>query len=149
MMAMNTVDESVEVYPVYTLLKKDQIDLDVFSKAYEQGNLVLVLCAAWCGTCKGFMETTQQLAQQFPEAVFVWIDIEDDAAVAGDVDVMNFPSFAVFRQKVAVHYGVSLPHQGVVKRLLAALFAGSIRAADVPEEVLELPENIQNWLSER
>ena len=145
---MYTTDENIELRPVFTLTQQDKIDLKTFSAAYEHGNLVLVFCAAWCGTCKGFMATTQELAQQFPTATFMWIDIEDDAAVAGDVDVVNFPSFAVFRKQTAVHYGVSLPHQGVVKRLLAALFAGSIREADVPEEVLELPEKIQKWLSE-
>jgi len=126
--------------------KNERLSAQVFSDAYTQGDLVIVLCAAWCGTCKGFEETTEALAQSFPDALFMWLDIEDDAGVAGDIDVLNFPTFAVFRQGVVVHYGVSLPHQGVVKRLLAALFSNPIREEDVPEEVLELPEKIQKYL---
>ena len=136
----------VLVNPVFTLTKDEPLKLERFSQAYAQGSVVIVLCAAWCGTCRGFQETVEELAQHFPDTLFVWLDIEDDAEVAGDIDVMNFPSFAVFREGVAVHYGVSLPHQGVVRRLLAALLGNSIREADVPEEILELPQKIQNYL---
>lgn len=113
---------------------------------HSKGNLVLFLCAAWCGTCTTFKSVADEMSSLFPSATFVWLDVEDDNIVAGDVDVSNFPSIAVFRDGVPVHYGVSLPHQGVVKRLLSALLSNSIQMADVPEEVAQLPKNLNEWI---
>ena len=86
---------------------------------------VVGLCAAWCDTCASFRETFEDLAGRRPEATFVWVDIEDDAALAGDIDVENFPTLAVFHRTRAIHFGVSLPHGGVVDRLLDSLNAAS------------------------
>lgn len=132
---------------MFTLAESDGLERLNFSNAYMQGNLVIVLCAAWCGTCNGFKEVAQSLGEHFTNTLFIWLDVEDDADVVGDIDVMNFPSLAVFREGVAVHYGVSLPHQGVVKRLISALLTNPIQEADVPEEVVELPQRIQDRLA--
>ena len=110
------------------------------------GDLVLLLCAKWCGTCSSFEEVAAELKPRFPNTLFLWIDIEDDSVVAGDVDIINFPTLAIFRNGVVVHYGVSLPHQGVVKRLLTAVLVNPIRQADAPNEVLELPQKMLEWL---
>lgn len=120
-----------------------------FANAALNGNLVLFLCAGWCGTCVSFKEVANELQSMFPQALFVWLDIEDDSAVVGDVDIANFPTLAIFRQAVPVHYGVSLPHQGVVKRLLSALLNNPIRRVDPPQEVAELPEKIMQWLQQK
>ena len=116
------------------------------SHAFEHGNLILILCAAWCGTSTTFKSVANELALLFTNATFIWLDIEDDCTVAGEIDVANFPSIAVFRDGVPVHYGVSLPHQGVVKRLLKALLTNPIQQADVPEEVAELPQKLSSWV---
>jgi len=82
----------------------------------------------------------ERLALARPDALFVWLDIEDDSSLAGDVEVDDFPTLAVFRGAVPVHYGVSLPQEQVVARLLAALDRGTPRAVDVPRPVAELPQ---------
>lgn len=118
----------------------------ILPQTLKSGNLVLLLCAGWCGTCASFEDVANDLQARFPEALFIWLDIEDDSVVAGDVDISNFPTLTVFRSGVPVHYGVSLPHQGVVKRLLTAVLNNPIRAVDAPDEVLELPQKLLEWL---
>lgn len=134
---------------LFTLTSENVPELNRLIGEYEKngGALTIILCAAWCGTCAGFKEVAENLASIFPDTTFLWIDIEDDSDVAGEIDVMNFPSLAVFRDGVAIHYGVSLPHQGVVKRLLTALLNNSVRAADVPKEVAALPSHLKVWLA--
>lgn len=101
--------------------------------------LVVGLCADWCHTCGEFLPSFERLAQARPDQVFVWLDIEDDAALVGDIDVENFPSLAVFRGGVPVFFGPVLPQEAVVARLLDALAKSEAPAALVPEAVRALP----------
>jgi thioredoxin reductase (NADPH) len=102
--------------------------------------LVVCLCAAWCETCAEFRDTFDRLAQASAGATFVWLDVEDDSALIGDIEIENFPTLAVFRGAKPLFYGVTLPHQGVVARTLAALARDDRDAPEVPEEIAGLPE---------
>ncbi len=87
----------------------------------EREILVVGLCAAWCGTCAEFREAFESLAAAHRDRVFVWLDVEDDADLAGDIEVENFPTIAIYRRGRLLHFGVSLPQRGVVARLLSSL----------------------------
>lgn len=101
--------------------------------------IVLTLCADWCGTCRDFQQVLHRLAKARPDIVFAWADIEDDAALVGDIDVDSFPTLAVFRAGYTVHYGVSLPQEGLVARTIDALAASAPQPArGVPEAVSQL-----------
>ena len=98
------------------------------------------MCAAWCDTCGQFSATFERIAAARSAIAFVWLDIEDDSAVCGDVDVVNFPTLVVFRGAKPIHFGVSLPHEGTVARLIDALAAGPASAlAAPPAPVTALP----------
>src|SRR5438067_4908596 len=105
---------------------------------------VVSLCADWCDTCKEFRSAFEAIADARPHVTFVWIDIEDDSAVAGDIDVENFPTLAVYRGEAVLHFGVSLPHEGTVARLVDALAERSSSINDAPEAVQELPRLLKN-----
>jgi len=101
--------------------------------------VVLALCADWCGTCRDFRQMLDRLARARPEIVFAWADIEDDAELVGDIDVESFPTLAVFRAGQALHYGVSLPQEGLVARTIDSLAARPPQAArDMPDAVAAL-----------
>jgi thioredoxin reductase (NADPH) len=109
--------------------------------ADPQRLVVVSFCAAWCETCNEFRAGYERLAKARPHAAFVWIDIEDDAAWAGDVDVENFPTLAVYRGAAALHFGVSLPHESVVGRLIDALAEHPVERS-VAEAVQALPRRL-------
>ena len=104
---------------------------------------VISLCAAWCDTCNEFRGGYELLAESRPDVTFVWLDIEDDADVVGDVDVENFPTLAIFRGTQPLHFGVSLPHPPSIGRLIDALAAQSQPLQDVPEAVAQLPRRLR------
>jgi thioredoxin 1 len=124
-----------------TVLTARDCDRETILQAFaDPARLVVVsLCAAWCDTCTQFRAACERLAQARPHATFVWLDIEDDAAIAGDVDVENFPTLAIYRGRSPLHFGVSLPHETTVARLIDALAEGAPARTDVPDEVAELP----------
>lgn len=109
----------------------------------EAALVVIAFCANWCGTCRDFRPVLERIAHERPQILFAWADIEDDAALVGDIDVENFPSLAVFRAGEVLHYGVSLPHEAVVARMIDALAAHGVRAqAGVPPEVSALASRL-------
>jgi len=105
--------------------------------------LVACLCAAWCRTCGEFRDTFERLAGANAGARFVWLDVEDDADLLGDVEVENFPTLAVFRGTTPVFFGVTSPQEGVVMRMLAALAGADRPAIEVPGEIAALPEALR------
>jgi thioredoxin-like negative regulator of GroEL len=82
--------------------------------------VVVCLCAAWCDVCKQYRTGFDALADEHPEHQFVWIDIEDQADLIGDLDVENFPTILIQYRDTVVFYGTMLPEPRQVARLLQA-----------------------------
>jgi thioredoxin 1 len=79
---------------------------------------VACLCALWCDTCVDYRGGFEALAREFPQAEFVWLDIDDDAEQVGDREVENFPTIEVKRGEDLLFYGVMLPKHQLLRRLL-------------------------------
>ncbi|NEX62832.1 thioredoxin family protein [Noviherbaspirillum galbum] len=82
--------------------------------------VVACLCAAWCDTCRAYRAGFDALARQHPDKRFVWIDIEDEADVVGDIDVENFPTLLIQRGDDVHFFGTVLPDPRVADRLIGA-----------------------------
>lgn len=119
----------------------------VLSARLGSSLLVIGLCAAWCDTCRDFESSFERLAQTNSRMAFVWLDIEDDSAIAGDIEVDDFPTLAVFKDGQPVYFGSTLPQEGLVKRLLSALEDGPSKVIDVPHAVAELPRALLRYAS--
>ena len=83
--------------------------------------LVVCLCAEWCGTCREYRATLRAVAEDHREHAFAWIDIEDDAELAGDLDIETFPTLLVLDGRQVLFYGPVLPGEESLRRLLRAL----------------------------
>ena len=108
--------------------------------------LVACLCAAWCGTCRDYREGFQALAERFPNARFLWLDVEDDADILDDYDVENFPTLLIQRHDSVLFFGPMLPHHEILQRTVESFHAQS------PDESRRYagsaPER-RNWQTER
>ncbi|QID17470.1 thioredoxin family protein [Nitrogeniibacter mangrovi] len=85
--------------------------------------LVACLCADWCGTCREYQPGFEAIAERFPEAGFLWVDIETHADWADDVDVENFPTLFVMQGEAIRFFGTMLPYPAHLERALESLFA--------------------------
>ena len=103
---------------------------------------VVCLCAAWCDTCNEFRVAFDRIAKARSAIRFVWLDIEDDSDVCGDIDVENFPTLAIYRGGSLLHFGVSLPQEDTVARLVDAMAAGPAAEPPAPEALLHLLERV-------
>ena len=86
---------------------------------------VACLCAGWCGTCTSYRTAFEQMAARHPDKQFVWVDIEDQADVVGELDVENFPTLLVQRGNTVAFFGTVLPDPSLAERLLAAQVSSS------------------------
>ena len=94
-----------------------QPDLAKRLKDKEQ-MLVICFCAAWCDTCRAYQPKFEALSESFPQASFVWVDIEDDPALLGDVDIENFPTLMIEIGEGIKFFGTMLPHIELLERLI-------------------------------
>ncbi|MDN2701777.1 thioredoxin family protein [Janthinobacterium sp. SUN100] len=81
---------------------------------------VACLCALWCGTCGSYRATFEELAARHPDTVFVWVDIEDQADVVGDLDIDNFPTLLIQHDDNVAFFGTVLPDGGLAHRMVQA-----------------------------
>jgi thiol-disulfide isomerase/thioredoxin len=84
--------------------------------------LAVCLCAAWCDTCDAYRPVLERAAQQFPDARFVWLDIEDHEDLLGPLDIENFPTLLVAVGDDVRFFGTLTPQPETLARLLRATF---------------------------
>ena len=82
---------------------------------------VVCLCADWCGTCRDYRPIFDEVAAEHPGMPFLWLDIEDQAALVGELDIETFPTLLIADDTVIRFAGPLLPHAGTLLRLLGAL----------------------------
>jgi thioredoxin 1 len=107
--------------------------------------MVACLCAAWCDVCTRFRPDFETLAAQHPDKCFVWIDIEDQADIVGDIDVENFPTLLIQRADTVAFFGTVLPDARQANRLLLAQTSKSEQ--ELALEAQSTPERRQ-WQQE-
>lgn len=86
--------------------------------AADKSWFVACLCAAWCGTCREYRVEFDALARRMPDLHFAWVDIEDDPEIAGDIEVENFPTLVIQRDRDVLFCGPMQPHISQLERLI-------------------------------
>jgi len=102
-------------------LTLDSSNRGQLADAIDSGRWVVAcLCAAWCGTCGSYRAAFEALAGRHPDKTFVWIDVEDESEVVGDLDVDNFPTLLLQQGDTVAFFGTMLPDAAVADRLVQA-----------------------------
>lgn len=121
-------------------------NFSVLSEALASGRWVIAcLCAGWCDVCKQYRAGFDALAAEYPDHQFVWIDIEDQSDLLGDIDVENFPTILMQRGDTVAFYGTMMPEPRQVARLLEAQLERSDE--ELRREASSNPQRLQ-WQSE-
>ena len=82
--------------------------------------LVACLCAEWCGVCREYTQTFQDMQARFPQARFLWIDVEDEADLLHPLEVENFPTLLIVVDGQPRFLGPLRPQAETLERLIRA-----------------------------
>ena len=80
--------------------------------------LVVCLCAEWCGVCRDYRSRFLQLQSRFPQARFLWIDVEDEADLLHPLDVEDFPTLLLALGQEPRFFGPVTPQAEMLERLI-------------------------------
>ena len=95
--------------------------------------LVACLCAQWCRTCDAYADTLAAVRDAMrighPAAAmrFIWVDIEDESDLVGDLDIEDFPTILLARGDQVLFFGPVLPHAQTLDRLVRSALADELR----------------------
>ncbi len=115
--------------------------------------LVACLCAQWCRTCDAYRDTLvatrDAMRVGHPDAAtrFVWVDIEDESDLIGDLDIEDFPTILLARGDRVLFFGPVMPHAQTLDRLVrSALDADPPpqSAATLAPDVRALPARLRD-----
>jgi hypothetical protein len=91
---------------------------EIQQRLTKHQTIVACLCAAWCDVCTAYRAKFEEFAIHHPELLFLWIDIEDQAELVGDIEVENFPTLLIQQHNVVTFFGTMQPDTKQLKRLL-------------------------------
>jgi thiol-disulfide isomerase/thioredoxin len=103
---------------------------------------VICLCAAWCGVCREWTGIFEALSTSYPQVLFDWVDVEDEADAMGDVDIETFPTLLIAQGNRARFLGPVQPSPAQVARLLESLLADPAEGRDAGPEANALLDRL-------
>lgn len=91
--------------------------------------LVVCLCAEWCGVCRDYEGRFTQVSSQFPQARFLWVDVEDQADLVDPLAVDDFPTLLIAVGNELRFFGTVTPQPETLERLIRDRVADSMASA--------------------
>ena len=99
---------------------------------------MVCLCADWCSACKAyrnvFSQVSNALAHTHSDCRLIWLDVEDQADLVGDLDIETFPTLLAGNERGLSFFGAVTPQADVLRRLIDSLLEPGA------EQVVHLPE---------
>ena len=67
-----------------------------------QKAVVVDFTATWCGPCQRIAPIYEQLAAEFPQCVFIKVDVDENQETAAECGISAMPTFKIFKEKAEV-----------------------------------------------
>jgi thioredoxin-like negative regulator of GroEL len=113
--------------------------------------LVVCLCAQWCNVCEQyrniFRQVQSNVQSDYPQARFVWMDIEDEADVLDPLDVENFPTLLMVIGDAPRFFGPITPQPQTLERLVRMALQDPAGTPLADPQARALVGRVQTWLN--
>ncbi|MEJ2361237.1 MAG: thioredoxin [Gammaproteobacteria bacterium] len=107
-----------------------------FSDTITKNDIVLVdFWAPWCGPCRSFAPTYEELSEQHPDIVFAKVNTEEHQDLAGHFQIRSIPTLMLFREQVILYSEAGALPKSALEQLIA-----DAKAVDMQEVHKSLKE---------
>lgn len=103
---------------------------------------VACLCAEWCGVCRDYRTRFAQMQATFPQAQFLWLDVEDEADLLYPLDVEDFPTLLLAAGGEPRFFGEVTPQAEMLERLIRSKIEDPAAVALASQAVSDLVRRI-------
>ncbi len=80
-----------------------ELNKDNFDNTIQKNNIVILdFWAPWCGPCKQFAPTYDEVSEKFSDVVFAKINTEYEQELAGQYQIRSIPTLMIFRDQIAI-----------------------------------------------
>jgi len=77
---------------------------DNFTDVVTSNDMVIVdFWAPWCGPCRSFAPTYEQVSEKYQDVVFAKVNTEEEQEIAGYFQIRSIPTLMVFRERVILY----------------------------------------------
>ncbi len=114
------------------------IDLnkESFQETVTGNDFVIVdFWAPWCGPCRSFAPTFEQVSEDHPDIVFSKVNTEEEQEIAQHFMIRSIPTLMIFREKVIIYNQPGALPEGQFRELIQK--AGELDMAEVHKQVQE------------
>ncbi|EKA2135258.1 hypothetical protein OKB61_003982 [Citrobacter freundii] len=108
----------------------------------KKNKLVVCLCADWCNSCNEWKGIFTSLSEQYPDNLFIWLDIEQHPDMVSSVDLDILPVLLVQKNNNVLFLGAIQPRVDAIIPFLNT--ESAVMRADDPGIRQFLQENFDN-----
>src|SRR5574340_1481717 len=101
------------------------------------GNDIVIVdfWAPWCGPCRSFAPTYEQISEKYPDIVFAKVNTEEETELGGYFQIRSIPTLMVFREKVIIYSEAGALPASALEQLIEQVQA--LDMAEVHKQIAE------------
>ena len=74
-----------------------------FEETITNNDMVLIdFWAPWCGPCRSFAPTYENISEKYPDIVFAKVNTEEERSLAGYFQIRSIPTLMIFKEQIIV-----------------------------------------------
>lgn len=80
-----------------------ELNKDNFDNTIKNNSIVIVdFWAPWCGPCKSFAPTYEEVSENFTDVIFSKVNTEDEQELGGHFQIRSIPTLMIFKDQIAI-----------------------------------------------